>query len=170
MYNVSPDGDMKPKNSGTDRDLHNIVYNGNTWVAIGDADTLVVSTDNGNSWTTKSGTYGHLHNIVYNGNTWVAIGDAGALVVSTDNGNSWTKKNTGTDGHLFSIAYNGNTWVAVGGLRTGVIVTSTDNGNSWTTKIGSATPLYRVACNGVIFVAVGANGAILSSADAVQWK
>ncbi len=165
MYHASPDGTMKPKNSGTDKYIRSVACNGNTWVAVGNDDTILVSTDNGQSWTkNKDVTSSYIFGVACNGNTWIAAGYMNIILVSTDNGQSWTKKNTEYYGFIYGIACNGAVWVAVG--DDGKILVSTDNGQSWTKK-NSGTDKYirSVAYNGNTWVAVCDDDTILVSTD-----
>ena len=113
------------KHSGTSQPLCCVAVNGNTWVAVGWYDTILVSTDNGNTWTKKtSGTTKDLYGVAVNGNTWVTVGDTGTILVSIDNGNTWTKKDSGATQLLYGVAINDNMCVAVG--WDGTILVSTD--------------------------------------------
>jgi len=55
--------------------LNRVACNDDTWVAVGVNGALIVSTDNGATWTPKpSGTNEILYDIACNGNTWVVAG------------------------------------------------------------------------------------------------
>ena len=66
--------------------MNSIACNNNgTWVAVGVAGTIIVSSDNGNTWIKKnSGTDKQLNSIAYNNGTWIAIGENGTILRSTD--------------------------------------------------------------------------------------
>ena len=154
-----------PKYSDATSSFDGVTVNDNTWIVVGIDGTILVSADNGNTWTKKtSGTAKRLRGVAVNGNTWVAVGDYSTILVSADNGNTWTKK-TGIPNEFFcGVAVNDNTWVVVG--SNGTILVSADNGNTWTKKTsGTAQHLNGVAVNGNTWVAVGERNTILVSAD-----
>ena len=73
------------KSSGTTEALTDVACNGNTWGIVGDKDTILMSTDNGNRFAQKaSGTTQRLLNIACNGNTWGIVGNKGTILMSTD--------------------------------------------------------------------------------------
>jgi photosystem II stability/assembly factor-like uncharacterized protein len=138
-----------------------------SFVAVGDAGTIVTSTD-GITWTSRnSGTTNSLSGVAYGNGSFVTVGDAGTIVTSTD-GITWTSRNSGTTNSLSGVAYGNGSFVAVGDA--GTIVTSTD-GITWTSRnSGTTNSLSGVAYGNGSFVTVGPwitgdSGVSLTSTD-----
>jgi photosystem II stability/assembly factor-like uncharacterized protein len=113
--------------------LNGIVYANDSFITVGDAGTILTSTDNGITWLKKvSGVIIPLNRITYGNNTFVAVGDYGTVLTSTDNGNTWTKRLSETTIDLNEVAFANNTFVTVG--TSGKIFTSNDNGVTWTSR------------------------------------
>ena len=165
MYQTSPNGDMKPKKSGTNIYLTCIAYGNNTWIVTGSTCFILKSTDKGNSWTKKyDGASFTWIWPSYGNDTWIATCDDGTILKSTDNGETWTKKNSGTDRAILAIVYGNNTWIAAG--HGGTILKSTDNGEAWTKKnSGTDRVILDIVYGNNTWIAVGAGGTILKSTD-----
>ena len=106
-----------------------------TFFAVGDAGTILSSTD-GITWTSHtSGTPNNLNGVTH-GSIYVAVGDSGTILTSVD-GNTWAAKTSVTSNSLRQVTSYGSIIVAVG--DSGTIVTSIDNGTNWvlTTLPGS---------------------------------
>jgi hypothetical protein len=130
------------------------------------APLLVVSTDGGNTWSTKSismgPTNGFLNQVICTNTTCVAVGvnfDTGAalLAVSTDGANTWTVKSIAVAGGVLNgvnCTTDTSVCVAVGIDELGgiLVAVSTDDANTWTVKsvTGAATSseLLAVNCTG----------------------
>lgn len=136
-------------------------YNG-TWVAIGNYNSIFVST-NGQVDTWTQYTPSTLSSLIANGiacynGTWVAVGENstgqnGYIGVTSDPTGTWTVQTTpDTYNRLLSVACYNGTWVAVGHR----IYTATDPTAEWTEVLevpdGS---LKKVACHNGTWVAVG---------------
>jgi hypothetical protein len=111
--------------------LEGVAYGNGNWVAVGQNNLVLTSTD-GNTWTESRGAFpGAQWNwIAYGNGKFVAVGSGtvngasvGAVMFSTNGGASWTRGNSGTTNHLQSVAYSPtlNVFVAVG--NNGAIVT-----------------------------------------------
>jgi hypothetical protein len=99
------------------------------------------------------------------GSVYVAVGSAGAVHSSTD-GTKWTTSNSGVATRLNAVVYYGAYLAAGDG---GAMLYSAD-ANSWTPRTtGTANNLYAIGRNSALFVAVGAKGTIVTSADGVTW-
>jgi hypothetical protein len=157
------------RTSGTTNQLNGVASNTSIVVAVGASGTILISSDQGATWTTgSSGTINNLNAIAWCGSQFVATGDAGAILTST-NGTSWVSHASGTSNTLYGVACSGTQIVAVG--VAGTILTSSD-GITWTTRTsGTSNTLYGVAWadmappNGYPvnqFVAVGTNVILLS--------
>jgi hypothetical protein len=125
--------------------------------------------------------------------SWMAVvvGDGGTLISSPRYGNSkgtWVARTTNTTLPLYGVAYGNNQFVVVGGTSNSygggplpVILTSPD-GINWTTQSGPTyidqttgqvaqvpMSLRSVVYGGGQWMAVGANGVIIVSNDAITW-
>ena len=62
----------------------------NTWVAVGNAGTVVTSGSPSGPWSLANSvpTTNNLNSVGYTNGTWVAVGDAGTIITSTD-GTNW---------------------------------------------------------------------------------
>lgn len=152
------------------------------YLAAGAGGTIIYSAD-AITWTQQtSNTTRNLYAIGINGvGGYVAAGQGGAVVTSVD-GKTWTAPTplSAANGHdLHGVAYGNLTWVVVG--DGGTLLTSTD-GTTWTAPIGLASTInlksvaYGVnvdpatnTVTGYLFVAIGDNGVLVSSADGATW-
>jgi hypothetical protein len=111
--------------------LSGVAYGGGLWVAVGNRNLVVTST-NGTTWTERQGAFSGADWtwIEYGNGQFVACGGAtaagrgvGTIMFST-NGINWTRGNSGTTNLLQSIAYSPtlNMFVAVGNNGTIVSV------------------------------------------------
>lgn len=115
--------------------LRSIAHVASTFFAVGDAGTILSSTD-GITWTPHtSGTPNNLNGVAH-GTIYVAVGDSGTVLTSSD-GNTWTAQTSGTTSNLRQVTSFGSIIVAVGDA--GTIVTSKDAGATWTAQnLGTA--------------------------------
>lgn len=163
-------------------DLYAATYQGSLYVAVGAGGTILTS-GNTLTWTQQtSNTTMNLYGTGINGaGGVVAVGQAGAIVASA-NGTSWTALTppaaaNGND--LYGVAFGNNTWVVVG--NGGTLLTSA-NGVTWTAPTSLAPTInlksvtYGVnvdpatkTITGYLFVAIGDNGVLVTSADGVTW-
>ncbi len=103
-----------------------------------------------------------LTDAAYLGGTYVAIGKPNRVLTSTD-ASTWDTGSTPTSADLNSLVSDGYNIYGVGDSGT---IVSTTTGTTWTTQTsGTTEDLYFIAVNaaGNQFVAVGANGTILTS-------
>ncbi len=99
------------------------------------------------------------------GTAFVAVGANGAMYSSSD-GTAWTALNSGIATNLNAATYR-TIYLAAG--DGGAMLYSTD-ATSWTPQqTGTANNLYAISTNSGLFVAVGAKGTIISSADGINW-
>lgn len=95
--------------------LNSVIYNGNTYIAVGGHDTYcgLTSTD-GSTWSDAGVDHGRNYwSVVWGKNTFVAVGDNGKIAIST-NGSSWIRYPSGTLNALYSATYTGSQYLAVG--------------------------------------------------------
>ena len=105
--------------------------NATTGYIVGDAGTILKTTDAGTSWTTQiSGTFNGLTSVCFIGvDTGYAIGGSSTILKTTDGGNTWVLQAGGLP-LLTSVFFtNANIGYAVGGSgSTGKILKTTDGG------------------------------------------
>jgi len=129
--------------SATSPALRSLTRVAGTFFAVGDAGTILSSTD-GITWTSHtSGTPNNL-NGVNHGSIYVAVGDSGTILTSVD-GNTWAAKTSGTGNSLRQVTSYGSIIVAVGDA--GTIVTSIDGGANWTAQTVGTTNLVSVVAD-----------------------
>ena len=146
----------------TTRTLADIDWGNGTWVAAATSgNTLLISTDNGTTWTTSTGGIQATH-VHYANDLWVAVGSGGGIATSADDGANWTTQTSGVTPHLWAVTYGNSLWVVVGDDTT--LLTS-DDGTTWTAQTVTGVPsnreiLYRGLYYGDgRFIATGANRA-----------
>ena len=158
----------------TGNTLHTVAYGNGSFVAVGDAGAVLVSTDATN-WTLRSVPTGNsLAAITYGNGKFVAVGNAAlysssaTIIVSTDATN-WISPFPAANNALYAVAFGNGTFVAVGHDET--IVTSTD-GTNWVKRreMPSGLRLAGVAYGNGLFMATAyGSGVVLVSSDAVNW-
>jgi photosystem II stability/assembly factor-like uncharacterized protein len=148
-----------------------IAGNAGTLVGVGGRDTfamfIATSTDGGATWKDHSlmTTTDRLQDVLWNGSQFVSVGSHGRIMTSPA-GETWTPQMSGTTAFLSGIAWDGHQFVVVGDTA---FLTSPDAA-TWTAHDWGALPAAAaITWNGHDFVAVGDHGAILSSADGVNW-
>ena len=104
--------------SGTGAHLRAVALSGSSAWAVGDAGTLLRSTDGGASWTSvATGATGTLRAVRFrDASAGWAVGDGGTVLYSANGGASWTLLNTGNGQNLSDLSVTGAeaAW-AVGG-------------------------------------------------------
>ena len=171
------------KNSQVTGDFVNYVYdntvslvrgmanNGNTWIVVGSAGSILRSTNNGSSFTSvTSGTASTLNGVWYGGGRWVAVGSSGTVCYSTDDGATWTATTatypiSGSASTLENARYGNSVWVAVGSA--GKCIRSTD-GVTWTEVEDSTSgTITGLAFGEGVFVYGDDDGDIYTSTDGI---
>ena len=111
----------------------------------------------------------NLDTIAYNSGTWVIFGSPLRYFYSTD-GINYSNQNSPADQQLNSVTPTPLGFIAVG--NTGTIIDSRDIALTWTVQTSGTTEnLLRVYYTDItgLYVAVGENGTILTSLDAITW-
>lgn len=159
--------------------LQAIAHGGDSYVAVADAGTILIS-DDGASWsvTRAGGPDQALYAIAYGNGVFVAVGEGGAVLRSTD-GRTWMQVTSATTTTLRRIAYGSAGFVACGGLT---LVTSTD-GLDWTAIDHGVPPgIFGPSFQNVAFgndqyvvwedvdpIAPTSPAEVLTSSDAMHW-
>lgn len=95
--------------------LHDILWTGRSFVAVGDSGTILTSAD-GEAWTRAvSGTRRDLLKVAQGDSLLMAVGDSGTVTTSRD-GQTWTVQSTGRTFDLHKVAYGGGRFVAAGAM------------------------------------------------------
>src|SRR3989339_517265 len=176
-----------------------IAVKGDTIFAGTWGEGVFLSTDNGNSWTTKNN---GLTNLIVN---CIAITDdkifigiwEGGVFLSTDNGENWIARNNGIEIlEVLSLAINdnkifageiglyystdkGNNWIidisndtVILGTDYGIFLSS-DNGQNWSNKTTdeiSFRHIYSIAiCNNNYIIGVELKGIFISTDNGYNW-
>src|SRR6476620_12542460 len=125
-------GQWSAANSGTTNNLNGAyLLDSGIAVVVGDAGTVLKSTDAGATWAPLlSGTTNILHAVYFfDGNQGVAVGDQGLILRTTDGGTMWQSVASGVEDALRSVFFNGANGISGGDSQTTLY--STDSGASW---------------------------------------
>src|SRR5258708_26081639 len=89
---LAQSGWRSPSPAGSNTLWSSAVLDANTVVAVGDAGTIVRTTDGGQSWTLQSsGTTRDLRGVSFvDADTGTAVGFSGTILRTTDGGQTWT--------------------------------------------------------------------------------
>ena len=159
--------------------LHDVAWGNGTFVAIGEAGTILVSQD-GQSWSVVQwGVFAKLSAVCFDGSQFIAVGEGGTMIASGD-GTSWSSRSSGTSVGLHAIAHSPSAYVAVGYdwapyPGQGVILASHD-GLQWEEIAGGSNPfLFSVTWADSRFVATGQDidsqdPVVLTSPDGEAWE
>ena len=112
-----------PGVSGTELPLNDVVFGRGRFVAVGEQETVLVSTDGVNWRPEDPGMDRWLLGVGFGNNTFVAVGTDGLVLTSLD-GAAWTPRTSGTTNWLYDVAWGEGAFVGVG--YAGAIVTSAD--------------------------------------------
>lgn len=131
------------------RDIH--LFDEDKMIAVGDAGTIVRTTDGGLTWDVKNyngedGTEVDLQAVHFiNANTGWIVGMDGLILNTTDGGNTWSKQESGLRfNDLFGVYFvnSQSGWAVANG---GIILKTTDGGQNWTHKItGTGALLFDI--------------------------
>lgn len=117
-------------------------------VAVGGSQDLLVSDNEGRSWSARSYSDGHyLYGISCVSSTrCIAVGDAGTILISGNGNETWTQVSSGTSEPLSSVSCPGDgRCYAVGD---GGTVLATDNsGLSWDEVASGSSVIAGIACD-----------------------
>ena len=159
---TADDDDDTTTTTRTYYDLNGITFGNNTFVAVGERGTVRYSSDNGSSWDNgTSGTTRELYEIAFGSNSFVAVGERGRHSYSSNNGTSWDNGTWSDTDHVTGVEFGNNIFI---GSSSTNLTKSTDNGANWN-LIGAGLKVYDVAFGNSMFLACGAEGAIVTTSD-----
>lgn len=178
LYTSADGTNWSAASSGVTTHLRRVAHGGGRFVAVGGNDnggssiTILVSSD-GLTWSPRNaGTTGQLWGVEHADGTWIAVGAAGInggnpfILRSTDNGETWTRSELPGFTFCYAVRKIAGRWLVVGSPH--VIGVSEDDGITWTYKSHPAQPntntMRGIAASPDVFVVVGNDGTILSSA------
>ncbi len=108
------------------------VFDENNAIAVGEAGTLIRTTDGGTNWNSQTGGGSDRLRSVYfeDANTGWIVGNNGTILKTTDGGTTWTLKTSGTTDPLYSVFFiNLSTgWIAG---EDNTILKTTNGGTDW---------------------------------------
>jgi photosystem II stability/assembly factor-like uncharacterized protein len=125
-------GQWSPVDSGTTNNLNGaILLDSGTGFVVGDAGTILKTTDAGMTWSPlTSGITNALHDVYFfDATQGVAVGEHGRILRTTDGGAGWQRVTSGVTDTLRSVSFSGVNGVSGGDSQT--ILYSTDSGASW---------------------------------------
>jgi photosystem II stability/assembly factor-like uncharacterized protein len=132
LSSLSAFAQWSPVNSGTTSNLNGVyLLDSGTGFVVGDAGTILKTTDTGMTWTAlTSGTTETLHDVYFfNADEGVAVGDGGLILRTTDGGGVWQSVPSGVTDSLTAVSFSGVSGICGGTSQT--ILYSTDSGASW---------------------------------------
>lgn len=149
--------------------LRAITLHAGRFVAVGDSGTVMLST-NGTQWFRQpTPAQSALYGVTTSEDQFVAVGDGGCVLLST-NGSEWTFAARTLTNNLRAVAFGNGVYVVLTD-RYKLLVSS--NASVWqpsTNGIAAGPFLYGLYFGGGRFVAYGSNGAIVTSADGLNWN
>jgi len=153
-------------------DVH--IFDANTAIAVGDAGTIMKTTNGGNNWSILHHVCGittALRSVAFIDSAMgIVVGDFGSILSTIDGGITWTKLDNVTKNSLFGICVlTRDIWLAVSSEAT--VLRSDDGGVTWREQATEAA-FYRItAINTLSAIAVGGVGSIMKTADGgISWS
>ena len=128
-------GQWSAASSGTTNNLNGVyLLDSGVGFVVGDAGTIVKTTDAGMTWSPlTSGITNALHDVYFfDATQGVAVGEQGLILRTTDGGAGWQGVDSGVEDALRSVFFNGANGISGGDSQT--ILYSTDAGASWQTS------------------------------------
>ncbi len=137
-------------------------------IAVGDAGTIVRTTDGGSHWALISNTNtNRLYSVHFpSSNIGYAVGVSGTVIRTTDNGQNWIIKNQPITDSLRCVWFTtDNTGFVVS--RNGAIYKTTNGGDNWQSKPSGTTQNLNAICfeSSTIGYAAGNNNILLRTTD-----
>ncbi|MBI2926929.1 MAG: hypothetical protein HYY24_14635 [Verrucomicrobia bacterium] len=133
-------------------------------MAVGAAGTVLRSPDS-QIWTAADvGATDELVDVASGNDTYVALGELGRAFTSGD-GRVWNLQSYGTGSYLNQLGYLNGQFSAVG-----IDIMASVDGVAWTKKHAGTAALKDICYGKDKYVAVGLNGAVLTSSDGALWS
>ncbi len=161
--------------SDTNWTITSVIWTGARFVATGRGGDWYVST-NGVQWTTylNGNIFTLVNRIATDGTNYVAVGDGGGVyrssnITSTSGWSNWSQSGANL---FYDIIWTGEQFVCVGWHSSlGAVIYTSPNGMAWNLV---SSGLTTSALRGIVYannqyVAVGANGTVLTSSNATTW-
>lgn len=155
------------------RNIKSIAYGDGKFVAPFQANIIFVSKDNGVTWettSTESAINQNIDSAGYGNGKFIIGGSTGTFVASSGEGLSWTIQKTPVHTGLYDAVYADELYIMVGknywpAEPDRFTILASNDGVNWYVQpvSGTAKDLYGVTYGNGIFVAVGAEGTILTS-------
>jgi len=171
---VYPDSGWIVQTSNTNRSLNGVHFlpDGREGWAVGDAGTIVHTTDAGVAWRSQISQSNSNLNAVFfaDPDTGWAVGNLGAVLKTSNRGDTWTRLQLGFGENLMAVHFaNRDTGFVVGSA--GAVLRTVNGGRDWTKQNLTGLTLRGVAFAGARDGwAVGDNGEIFGTEDAgVTW-
>lgn len=153
--------------NGTTTALWSVSLYSSNGIAVGDAGTILTTSDSGANWTSRtSGVSVTLNAVSMYSTNGIAVGESGTVLSTTNSGTSWTVRSIGATLSLMGVALYSNNGIIVG--AGGQIYRTTNAGANWTTVQAynvSLYTLYAVALYSTNGIAVGSSGTILTTSN-----
>ena len=150
----------------TSKNIKAVYWTGSQFVAVGDSGTILSSSD-GNSWTSQSsGVTNNLNHIVSNSTTLLATSDDGVIITSQDNGTTWSKPlpDGVFSGVIDDAIVDGNNILIANNTNAMAYLTK-DNGTTWSAEVNevskwsdsnpSANKIYQLLKAGSTIYGIG---------------
>lgn len=125
-------GQWSAANSGTTNNLNGAwLLDSGVGFVVGDAGTILKTTDAGMTWTSlTSGTTNALYDVYFfDASQGVAVGEQGLILRTTDGGAGWQPVSSGVKDALRSVSFSGVNGISGGDSQD--ILSSSDAGASW---------------------------------------
>ncbi len=168
FYRSSNGQDWVSSSISSEARLFGLAWSGSLWVAVGERDDqgMVYTSSNGVSWSGRAipGSPG-LNSVAWNGYRFAAVGLSGSVIYS-DDGTQWSAADSKLDHDLRAVAWNGKKFGAVG--TDGVVLVSSD-AETWRVRETESLDLTGLIAGSWGFLAVGAYGDTVYSADGSRW-
>lgn len=176
------DVNEEPKVSGprSDLSLNSIVSGAGKHIAVGNNGKVLIADTENDLLTAEAITVDvaggkDLHGIAWDGTKYIAVGNSGVAVQFANS--EWEDVSPVTEGitevNFKGITYGDAGWIAVGGNSYGKAVVFRLSGNNWEQIIGGlpsgADSLNDIIFDGERYFAVGNNGTLIYSEDALTW-
>lgn len=167
---VYPGSGWRVQTSNTNRNLNGVFFlpDGREGWAVGEAGTIMHSSDAGATWANQTSQTSAILNAVFfaDPDTGWAVGNLGTVLRTGNRGGTWTRLNLGIGENLTDVYFaNRDSGCVVG--SSGAVLRTVNGGNTWTKQNITGPTLRGVAfADGRRGWAVGDNGEIFGTSDA----